>query len=255
MEGYRFLTPILPLFYLLIQNIFSAISLQKPGRVPTIIFMAIIIFNLFISLSSIPRSPGQVQEALSHSYKYKNCIAVPDPAAYLGKHVGLYIKENWPEDATIAVNTAGSIPYYSGLKSIDMLGLNDYVIAQREITYNYDQLPHTIKEFIALLSPQGRKELINNLTQQYFPWQLIPGHGKGDGRYILSRSPDYIIIGFAQGGEKAKFLSDQEILASPDFSQNYALQKVRIPITDKYYRYNSATENGFLTFTYYKKTH
>jgi len=255
MQGYRFLTPILPLFYLLIQNVFSEISLQKPGRAPLLIFMAIIVLNLFISLNSIPRSPDQVQEALRHSYKYKNSFAVPDPAAYIGKHVGLYIKENWPENATIAVNTAGSTPYFSGLRSIDMLGLNDYTIAQREITYNYDQLPHTIKEFTALLSSQGRKKLINNLTQQYLPWQLIPGHGKGDGLYILSRSPDYIIIGPAQGAERAWFLSDQEILASPEFSQTYARQKVRIPITDKYYSYFPEIENGFLTFTYYKKTH
>jgi len=253
MQGYRFLTPILPLFYLLIQNVFSEISLQKPGRAPLLIFLTIISFNLFISLNSIPRSPNQVQEALRHSDQYKYSFGVPDPAGYIGKHVGLYIKENWPKDATIAVNTAGSTPYFSGLRTIDMLGLNDYTIAQREITYSYGQLPHTISEFIALLSPQGRKEFTNNLKQQYLPWQLIPGHGKGDGRYVLSRSPDYIIIGGSHGAEKAWFLGDQEILDSPDFLQNYTLQKVRIPITDKYYRYYPMTENGFLTLSYYKK--
>lgn len=253
MQGYRFLTPILPLFYLLIQNIFTEISMQKPGRTPLLIFMTIIILNLFISLNAIPRSPDKVQEALRRSDKYRYSFGVPDPAGYIGKHVGLYIKENWPEDATIAVNTAGSTPYFSGLKTIDMLGLNDYNISQREIVYNYDQVPHTISEFIALLSPQGRKAFTSKLKQQYLPWQLIPGHGKGNGRYVLSRRPDYIILGGAHGAEKAWFIGDQEILDSPDFSKNYERHKVRIPVTDKYYRYYPVTENGFLTFTYYKK--
>jgi hypothetical protein len=43
---------------------------------------------------------------------------------------GLAIAENTSPEASIAVHAAGQIPYYSGRKAIDLLGLNDAVIAK-----------------------------------------------------------------------------------------------------------------------------
>ncbi|HEY5984193.1 MAG TPA: glycosyltransferase 87 family protein [Anaerolineales bacterium] len=45
-------------------------------------------------------------------------------------HAGLAIAENTDPSAVIAVHAAGQIPYYSGRTTIDLLGLNDPVIAK-----------------------------------------------------------------------------------------------------------------------------
>jgi hypothetical protein len=104
-----------------------------------------------------------------------------------------------------------------------------------------------------LLKASGRKGLVHKLTQQYLPWQLIPGHGKGDGQYILSRKPDFIIIGFAHGADTPSFLGDKEILSSPDFYSNYILRKARVKITDQLFPYFFLNKEDFFDFTYYER--
>lgn len=219
-----------------------------------LVLIIIVSINFFVSFNSIPRGISQNREAMKHSYKYRNCFKVPDHAAYVGKHVGLYIKDNWPANATIALNVVGAIPYYSGLRSIDMLGLNDYTIAQRKISYDYSLLPHSVSELTSLLTADGRKELVHKLTQQYLPWQLIPGHGKGDGQYVLSLKPDFIILGFAHGADKPSFLGDKEILSSPDFYSSYILRKAQIKVSDRLYPYFFMNTSGSFDFTYYERT-
>jgi len=56
-----------------------------------------------------------------------------------------------------------------------------------------------------LLLSKGRSEIVQEVTNKYLPWQLIPGHGKGYGKYVLSRKPEYIIIGLAEGDTKPWF--------------------------------------------------
>ncbi|RJP18535.1 MAG: hypothetical protein C4527_28850 [Candidatus Omnitrophota bacterium] len=43
--------------------------------------------------------------------------------------MGKWLKEKYPPDTTIAVITAGAIPYYSELRCIDLLGMNDVEVA------------------------------------------------------------------------------------------------------------------------------
>ena len=72
-------------------------------------------------------------------------------------------------------------------------------------------------------------------------WQQFPGHSKGDGKYVLSRHPNYIILGPAEGtvantaNEKKVsvvwFLSDQEIAEAPAFVSNYQLKTVSLSNT------------------------
>ena len=117
-----------------------------------------------------------------------------DPAAYFGSAIGRYIATAWPEGSLVALNTAGSTPYYAPHHCyIDMLGLNDATIARRRI------------------------------TSRQLPWQWKPGHAKGDGAYVLSRSPDYIILGPATGTTPNHpwFLSDLEIAQAPEFTFDY----------------------------------
>jgi arabinofuranosyltransferase len=120
-----------------------------------------------------------------------------DTAVEVGTLVGRYLEQKLPPGALVAASTAGSVPFQApSLRFIDMLGLNDPVIARRPVS--------------------------SFLTN----WQHRPGHWKGDGAYVLSRRPDVIILGPAQGflGDNpgAWFLSDYELLMNPSFRSSYA---------------------------------
>ncbi len=75
-----------------------------------------------------------------------------DPWIHLGKHLRTY----YP-DVRLAVDAAGKIPYFSGLETIDMRGLNDRHIGHMDVEY------------------------FSN-----------PGHDKHDADYVLARQPDLI---------------------------------------------------------------
>ncbi len=132
-----------------------------------------------------------------------------DQAAVMGTVVGQHIAEHWPSGSLIALNTAGSTPFYNlDKRFIDMLGLNDAVIARREV-------------------PEFR------LRRQRWP-----GHNKGDGAYILSRRPDYIILAAADGRDATDpwFLSDIELVENPEFRECYTKHEIdmRYPFVDKH---------------------
>jgi hypothetical protein len=120
-----------------------------------------------------------------------------DQTAFRGREVGLWLRIHSRPDAVLATNTAGSIPYFSRLKTIDMLGLNDLHIAHRPIVVG-----------------KGR-----------------PGHEKGDGVYVLSRRPDYIHLGSSLGSIRPDhgFLGDEEIFAQSLFHQLYKLKIILLP--------------------------
>jgi len=83
-----------------------------------------------------------------------------DRAVTMGRHLA----QAHP-GALLATSTAGKLPYYSGLETIDMLGLNDRHIA---------------------MSP---------------PRSATPGHAKWDVDYVFSRAPDVICSHvFGDGG-------------------------------------------------------
>ena len=147
--------------------------------------LATIIFAIALLQIWLPITPGQWLENTRHA----------DRAAVDGRDVGIWLEANEPE-SLIAVNTAGSTPYFAASHHfIDMLGLNDATIARRDVSG------------------------IKPTTQ----WQELPGHGKGDGDYVLSRNPDLIILGPALGVSMADpwFLTDIELADSPAFKELY----------------------------------
>jgi hypothetical protein len=70
--------------------------------------------------------------------------------------LGKLLRDEYP-GATLAVDAAGKMPYFSGLHTIDMLGLNDEHIA------------HDVE-----------------------PASNVPGHNKYDADYVFSKEPDLI---------------------------------------------------------------
>lgn len=108
-----------------------------------------------------------------------------------GAVIGTLLKQSFARrEPTIAVAAAGCIPYWSELPAIDMLGLNDYYIPRHP--------------------PMGVGE-------------GKIGHELGDGRYILARSPDLVMLCDHVGGDTACFVGERQLLALPAFRQRYRL--------------------------------
>ena len=178
MQSFRLLLPVVPLMSVMLAMALSSCIDQNRREAVNCITLAILI------VTSLQVSDDKLNP--------KN----EDPASFAGTVIGKYIAEAWPDGSLVALNTAGSTPYYAGRhRYIDMLGLNDSTIAKRKI------------EKIEL------------------PWQRIPGHLKGDGAYVLSRRPDFIIVGPAHGTAAVDpwFLSDLELNNDPSFKRDYAL--------------------------------
>lgn len=112
-----------------------------------------------------------------------------------GREVGRWLRAHFPSDTVIATNTAGSVPYFSRLPAIDMLGLCDETIA------------HTP-------TPMGRG---------------LAGHERANGAYVWSRQPELVQFGSALGRFAPAFRSDRELLAQPGFRATYVPEAWRLP--------------------------
>jgi hypothetical protein len=93
-----------------------------------------------------------------------------------------------PARPLLAVDMAGAVPYFSGLPTVDLLGLND--------------------RFLATHPPadlgQGRI-----------------GHELGDGAYVLGRRPDLVYLCSPAGARRGCFRSGKELVALPAFAEQY----------------------------------
>jgi hypothetical protein len=150
-----------------------------------------------------------------------------DGAAFHGKIIADYITANWPAGSLVALNTAGSTPYFAPQnRYIDMLGLNDTTIARR------------------------------NPTPRKGNWQFVPGHSKGYGIYVLNRRPDYIIAGPANGAQMHRpwFLSEWEIQGSARFEREFDghVVDIRVDTVPGFDRYKDS-QSGLLRFYYYQR--
>jgi arabinofuranosyltransferase len=169
MPWFRLFVPILPLLYLLAMSQFFA---PRSGAARRSLLVWLGVVGLIGGAGAVS-TLDLGETAGSGGWKHM------DPAALNGRQVGLYIRRAWPKDSLVALNTAGSTVFYSKLRSIDMLGLNDHHIARRPV-----------------------------VQDPTLPWSHLPGHQKGDGSYVLDRKPDFIIIGGSQGSRKPAFISD-----------------------------------------------
>jgi hypothetical protein len=114
--------------------------------------------------------------------------------------VGQWLRGHAPPGAVIAVNYVGALPYHSGLRTIDMLGLTDPVIARTPI--------------------HGRFR--------------FTGHARGNGSSVLDRRPELILMnGVYLEREPMRELapqldSEEQIAADPRFRAEYRRVDARI---------------------------
>jgi hypothetical protein len=210
MPAFRMIAPIIPVCGFLLWRLLSSIRQINRAGVSGFVVGAIVVLCAGQLIW-----PGELVKR----------ARVTDGAAFLGSLIGKYINANWPEGSLVALNTAGSTPYYAPkLRFIDMLGLNDTTIARRE------HVPMRTK------------------------MQEWPGHGKGDGAYVLSRKPDYIIIGPTNGDYANNFpwfLSDYELGGSAEFERRYQPVKVVISAAQAGHEHYTESSLGALRFVYY----
>lgn len=110
------------------------------------------------------------------------------PVTVMGMTIGRTLRGAFEDaDPLLAVDAAGVIPFESGFRSLDMLGLNDAHIARR------------------------RDQAFGSGTQ---------GHELGDGDYVLSREPD-IIVAKRLGTSRLAFRGGREIENDPRFQDAY----------------------------------
>jgi hypothetical protein len=233
---YRFVVPIVPHLYLLVQEGMREVYRWAVRRLPPATQSWLVAASLtllvaaslaFSARQTIPvllspdryrwyepqselRFPG---DGGDHAYVWFDNYFV-DRLATAAK----WLEANAPPDAVIATTPAGAIGYYTHQRVIDMLGLTDARIARAQgVVMGADRA----------------------------------GHEKGDGAYILSRSPDYILMGNvavlprplteAEMAKKLVRKSEHEIWDDPDFHARYELVSVKL-----------ADEGVFRYFTFYR---
>jgi arabinofuranosyltransferase len=116
---------------------------------------------------------------------------------------GTWLAENAPPDATLATTAAGIIPYYSGLYTIDMLGLTDRYIARH-----------------------GKRTA------------ALPGHELAATDYVLDKKPDFVLIydliltrepvSAEEVAQKTQLPASREMVASPRFRREYLMSHAEI---------------------------
>jgi arabinofuranosyltransferase len=216
LRGYRMFLMGVPLVYLALVAIVGGDALPMYRFVVPVIPVMAVVFTAGLArlLSALQESFGeQRRSSLFASWALLMVVvAVQILPAYRGRQaqyvdadrermgdrvaIGMWLGEHYP-NATIAVNAAGAIPFYSGLNTIDMLGLNDRHIARVEV------------------GALG---------------QGVAGHEKFDPDYVLERGPDIIFIGRNEltldpyGGLRFVWLEgDRRLQQHPVFKEHYQL--------------------------------
>lgn len=132
--------------------------------------------NIYKATLGIPVSSGRTLRHLKN-----------DKIARHGEIIGRWLRENGEPTMTVALNSAGGIPYFSGMNAVDMLGLTDRHIARREV-------PGFGGGFV--------------------------GHEKYDAQYCIARIPDFFVFGSASY-TRPVFPGDHVIIGNYAFRDLY----------------------------------
>jgi hypothetical protein len=189
---YRFLVPILPLLFLLIAEGSDA-ALRRVQASGWVRVVAACLALALCARAALPAFRGTSARLVDQDRR--------EVAAW--KEIGAYFAASASPGASIAVIPAGAVPYFSRLRAIDMLGLNDRAIARRRMP--------------ALGTGQA-------------------GHEKYDVDYVLARRPTYVLVGVyglsptAQPAEQLVqpyYAAEFRLLESSEFRRSYRLERAR----------------------------
>ncbi|HYV86146.1 MAG TPA: hypothetical protein VFB49_09560 [Patescibacteria group bacterium] len=174
---FRFLVPALPFLAILIVSALDRIRRTTPGGANYLAGVGLLMTIL----------PG----FLGYQSDYREW----DARIFVPKvvRVGKSLRELLGADASIALMPVGAIPYYSGLRTLDMLALNDPIVARKKMRFT----------------------------------TALPGHWKYDAASILARRPDYILLGNVdvtaapRTAAPLAFAVEQDMARLPQFQRDY----------------------------------
>jgi len=140
----------------------------------------------------------------SFAGKERRLVSIHMSEANLGGWIlaGDAMKNQLPSGSTIALGPAGYIPYVTGFQTWDFYGIIDGVIAHRDVAFD----------------------------------QGYAGHEKHDGLYIVSRRPDYLLIGNVditdgpRNGLVPPHVREVDIVLNKDFQRDY--EQIYLPVGD-----------------------
>jgi hypothetical protein len=134
---FRFMDPVLPLIYLMAALAAASLSIVPPGkdgrrlRPAAALIGAALIAGAGISSVTGFRDVERTYD-LAGDRRYVSIVSIETESGYLRhwEQVGRWLRDNADPSDSIAVAPSGAIPYLSGLRSLDMHGLNDAEIAR-----------------------------------------------------------------------------------------------------------------------------
>jgi len=203
---YRFLLPAMPAGAVLLTGAAVALAEHKDASRRRALGLALVLFAALTFVAELRPVVSLTTRRAKSWWQSALEVAAIDEGYVL---VGRWLRDSFPSDATLATNAAGIVPYFSGLRTIDMLGLNDVHIAHAPVVLGH----------------------------------LAAGHEKHDGRYVLSRRPDVILVGLPvledrpvgpAGIEQAvarwfpNLPGDEELVNAPGFRESYVPISVRV---------------------------
>jgi arabinofuranosyltransferase len=153
-DWWRFMIPLLPLFLILFALLASKLLRQSTWR-------AMPLLGVVLCVALVGIGVRREYELVTSGYFFLR----PSPEMADNTRMGLALRAVCSREALAADFWAGATPYFSELRTIDMLGRSDKVIARR---------PASVV-------------------------RGVPGHDKFDFDYVLGRRPDVIISAFRVG--------------------------------------------------------
>ena len=185
MREFRLLVPATPLLAAAL-----GIALQRAmlnhaevGRAAIIAGAVLLMAGLQLNMGT----PGHEWAAAARGERRDLLINMEGGMTHAAREAGLWLRKNASPGDLVAVNHAGALPFYSGLPTLDMVGLNDRHIARL---------------------PGGR-------------------HGKFDPDYVLSRKPRFVVLNTRTLPVKGRYTpgywaGETALFAHPEFQRLYS---------------------------------
>ena len=119
----RFFIPVLPLVIILsfVLLSFAKVDFEKSRLRGVMKLLCFLFIGIFAGLNAF-----QTRKALINQDAYPYLVMNSSLLAQTGK----WLKQNLPPETALSLRRQGAIPYYSGMKSIDILGLTEKEIAR-----------------------------------------------------------------------------------------------------------------------------
>ncbi len=178
---FRFMVPVIP--FIMIVVIKALVEFIKDKRILTALILALCLgtFNHFHFMSKVFFSyhVERVEQLRDHVYAPgENWVAI-------GKKLGVLFEGT---DVTLGIGAAGVIPYYSKLRSVDFMGLNDKVIPK--IGESFSSMPgHRLIAPLEYLVNRDVNLVIQPIQlmipeHQFFKWRRL-ANWQDIGRFFL----------------------------------------------------------------------